>query len=89
MNLAKIDAYLVMALTEYDRKQSTKKHYNPYALGIYFQALNEWRKNPKTKIDPLGTLPDYFTTLRDEREWFHITTINGAIKKIKEQNLHI
>lgn len=30
---------LSQALTTYDRKQSTKKHHNPYALGLYFQAL--------------------------------------------------
>jgi hypothetical protein len=30
---------LSMALTTYDRKQSTKKYYNPYALGLYLQAL--------------------------------------------------
>ena len=27
------------ALTEYDRKQSTKRGYNPYALGHYAKAL--------------------------------------------------
>lgn len=30
---------LSMALTTYDRKQSTKRFYNPYALGLYLEAL--------------------------------------------------
>lgn len=30
---------LVHAVTEYDRKQSTKKSYNRYALGMYLQAV--------------------------------------------------
>lgn len=30
---------LLNALTEYDCQQSTKKGYNPYALGQYLQAL--------------------------------------------------
>lgn len=29
------------AVTSYDRKQSTKRGHNPYALGHYFAALNE------------------------------------------------
>lgn len=32
---------LVSALTEYDRKQSTKRGYNPHALALYFQALDD------------------------------------------------
>lgn len=32
---------LVHALTEYDRKQSTKRGYNRHALGIYFQRIDE------------------------------------------------
>jgi hypothetical protein len=30
---------LVHAVTEYDRKQSTRKHYNIYALAQYLQAI--------------------------------------------------
>ena len=30
---------MVNALTDYDRKQSVKRGYNPYALGHYFEAL--------------------------------------------------
>lgn len=32
---------LVHAATEYDRKQSTKRHYNPYAIGHYFNAISK------------------------------------------------
>jgi hypothetical protein len=32
---------LVNALTEYDRKQSTRRGYNHHALALYFQALDE------------------------------------------------
>lgn len=32
---------LIHALTEYDRKQSKRRAYNPHALGIYFNRLDE------------------------------------------------
>ena len=32
---------LVMALTEYDRKQAGKRGYNPYALGQYIARLHD------------------------------------------------
>lgn len=32
---------LIHALTQYDVKQSKKRGYNPYALGIYFQRIDE------------------------------------------------
>jgi hypothetical protein len=31
---------LIMAASEYDRKQSTRKGHNPYALPQYFQAID-------------------------------------------------
>lgn len=37
----RVRAVLVHALTEYDRKQSRKRGYNPHALGIYFQRLDD------------------------------------------------
>lgn len=36
-----IHAKLVMAVTEYDRKESTKRHYNAYALGQYLGRIQE------------------------------------------------
>jgi hypothetical protein len=32
---------LIHALTRYDAKQSTKRHYNRNALGIYFQRVDD------------------------------------------------
>ena len=32
---------LIHAVTNWDRKQSTKRGFNPYALAQYFQALDE------------------------------------------------
>lgn len=32
---------LVHAFTEYDRKQSTRRGYNPFALGQYFLRIDE------------------------------------------------
>lgn len=32
---------LIAALTEYDRKQSTRRGHNPHALALYFEALDE------------------------------------------------
>ena len=36
-----MDRKLMHAVTEYDRKQSTRKGYNPYALPQYFAAVND------------------------------------------------
>lgn len=32
---------LVMALTEYDRKQANRRGHNPNALALYFQSVQE------------------------------------------------
>lgn len=41
MKTCEIKAKLVHALTDYDSKQSKKRGYNPHALGIYFQRIDE------------------------------------------------
>jgi hypothetical protein len=41
MNHEEIKARMVMALTAYDRRQSTKRSYNRYALPQYFARLDE------------------------------------------------
>jgi hypothetical protein len=41
MTNAEIHCKLVHAVTNYDRKQSTKRGYNVYALPQYFAALDE------------------------------------------------
>lgn len=33
---------LDMAITEYDRRESTKAHYNPNGLGLMFKRLQEY-----------------------------------------------
>jgi hypothetical protein len=49
MNLEQI---LSHAVTEYDRKQSTKRGYNPYALGIYFERVEEVLKDIAAGASP-------------------------------------
>jgi hypothetical protein len=36
-----LNAKLIAAVTEWDRKQSGKRGYNPYALAQYFAAVEE------------------------------------------------
>lgn len=43
---------ILIALTEYDRKQSTKKGYNRFALGMYCQAL----QNTMAEIESGSTI---------------------------------
>lgn len=38
---SEVKSILIQTLTNYDRKQSTKRGYNHYALGIYFQRVDE------------------------------------------------
>jgi hypothetical protein len=45
---------IVNALTSYDRKASTRKFHNPYALGQYFQAL----ECAEAQVDGGATLRD-------------------------------
>lgn len=37
----KTELRIVSALTRYDEKQSKKRHYNPYALPIYFMGVSD------------------------------------------------
>ncbi len=43
---------LIHALTAYDQKQSTKRGYNPYALGQYFQRIDEIIADIDAGADP-------------------------------------
>ena len=36
-----IEDKLIHLLTRWDEKQSRKKHYSPYALGVYFHAADK------------------------------------------------
>lgn len=44
-------ARIFMALTEYDRKQSTKKHHNPYALAHYCGALERLEERVNNGVE--------------------------------------
>lgn len=41
MNTKELHFRLISAATAYDEKQSKKKYYNHYALGIYFQRIDD------------------------------------------------
>lgn len=58
--LFKLRKTLVSALTEYDRKQSKRKHYNPNALALYFAALDEAWEYYETNGDIVKALEMYF-----------------------------
>lgn len=51
---------LLNALTDYDRKQSTKKYYNPNALGIYMGAFGEVKAEIEKGTDPLKAIHNNF-----------------------------
>ena len=42
---------MLNAVTEYDRKESRKRHYNPYALGHYAKALQDIDTHVSKGID--------------------------------------
>jgi hypothetical protein len=52
---------LVHALTAYDRKQSTKRGYNPNALGIYFQRIDDVIADIDRGADPRAAIVAGFT----------------------------
>jgi hypothetical protein len=82
-NLPFIRAKLVMALTEQDRHEAKGKRYNPYALGIYFQALEEWMQDPRTPVEPFDTLADYFTTCYDARKEFSLRKLDRVVRELR------
>ncbi len=59
--LAQFKARLIHVLTDYDRKQSTKKHYNRYALGIYFQRADDICADIEKGADPRQAICAGFT----------------------------
>ena len=52
MTQNQIHAALTHALTLYDQKEAKKKGYNRYALGIYFQRLEEIMADIERGADP-------------------------------------
>lgn len=51
---------LIHAATEYDRKQSTKRGYNPFALGQYFAAIDETMSEVEKGISVQAALANHF-----------------------------
>jgi len=47
---------LIHAVTAYDRKQSTRRGYNPYALGQYFQRIDEVCLDIEAGAEPRAAL---------------------------------
>jgi len=85
---------LLHALTEYDRRLQAKADkggwlHSPYAIAIMCEALNSWGADPRSTADPLGTLPTYFTTARDEGTFFYATPLNKAVKDIVKRYPHL
>lgn len=52
---------LIHVLTDYDRKQSTRKHYNRHALGIYFQRVDDICADIAAGADPRAAIVAGFT----------------------------
>lgn len=50
---------LIAAVTEHDRRQSTRRDYNPYALGQYFAAVDaavaDWQSGKRSLGQSLAT----------------------------------
>lgn len=58
--IATMKQKLVNALTDYDRKQSTRRGYNPYALALYFEALDDVMMAVKSGRDIRKALANSF-----------------------------
>lgn len=50
-NTEQLKQRLVNALTDYDRRQSTKRHYNHHALALYFQAVDDVMEAVEQGVD--------------------------------------
>lgn len=47
---------LISALTQYDQRQSTRKFYNPHALGIYFERVDDVMRDIERGATPRQAL---------------------------------
>lgn len=52
---------LISAVTQYDRKQSAKRGYNPYALGIYFARVDDIMRDIEAGADVRAAIVAGFT----------------------------
>jgi hypothetical protein len=60
MTTAQLRTQLSHALTAYDRRQSSRRGYNPYALAHYFGALHEALAEIETGTTVRATLVGHF-----------------------------
>jgi len=64
--LAKLRFQLITAVTEYDRKDSTKRNYNIYALPQYFQRVDSILEDVEAGADPRSAIvAGFIGTLRN------------------------
>lgn len=73
MNTDIIRHKLVTALTEYDRKQSTRHGYNHHALALYFEALDE----AMSQYDNGATIEHAL------RCWFNDRVLDACLKAVR------
>jgi hypothetical protein len=52
---------LISAVTQYDRKQATKRGYNNYALGIYFERVDAVCADVEAGADPRAAITAGFS----------------------------
>lgn len=74
--LAKLRFQLVTAVTDYDRKQSTKPSYNIYALPQYFARIDEILSDVEAGTDPRSAIAAGFTG----------TLLNFVFRRLKMGN---
>lgn len=67
MNHEQIRFALVNAVTTYDRQQSTRKHYNRYALGQYLSRVNDIMEDIENGADPAQAIAAGFTETLQKR----------------------
>lgn len=51
MNVAEVPPAILATITEYDRRESRKKHYNRHALGMYARGLQHIRAHVANGAD--------------------------------------
>lgn len=80
MNDTEKEALLIHLLTVYDRKQSTKRFHNPYALGHYFGAVENVVAGVKAGKTWLEALPLGFERCRDGS--YYLSPVRQFVKRI-------
>lgn len=60
-NDPKLSAYLAHAVTDYDRRQQTRRGYNPYAIGHYLGAVQAIEADITQGADVRAAVLDHLT----------------------------